>query len=99
MKFPPVLSGINRIETSLSDHAQEHAIANIDNGASEEVVTSTCFNHSTLIYESVHSIQFNPRFTCCHGSDMYSNDFARQGDPHSGQEIEDVGLNNNNNIM
>ena len=98
MKFPPVLSGINQIETSQSDHAQEHAIANIDNGASEEVVTSICSNHSTLIYESFHSI-LTLGFTCCHGSDMYSNDFARQGDPHSDQEIEDVGLNNNNNTM
>ena len=86
------------METSQSNYAQEHAITNIEHGASEEIVSSTCFDNSTLIYESFYSIS-TLGFTCCHGSDVYSNDFARRDDPHSDQEIEDVGLNNNNNIM
>ena len=65
------------METSQSNYAQEHAITNIDHGASEEVVSSTCFDQSTLIYESFYSISILD-FTCCHGSGVYSNDFAWQ---------------------
>ena len=97
MKFPPVYR--EQLETSQFDHAQDHVITNIDNRASEEVITSTstCFDNCTSIYESFHSRSLG--FKCCHGSDVYSNNFARRGDPCSDQVIEDVGLNNNNNIM
>ena len=56
MKFPPVLSGIERNKSNgditIRPRARTRDNKNIDHGASEEVVTSTCFDHSTSIYES-----------------------------------------------